>query len=209
MLRIGLTQRVDTIPHRDERRDGLDQRWHSVCAELGVMAVPLPNGPATAIELIDGLGLHGIILTGGNDVAEAPLAANVAPERDYLERALITHCLEHDLPLLGICRGMQMINVALGGHLRRTNGHAGVRHTLSNIDQGAWPDNWCVNSYHDVAIPLDGLAADLRSLACSDDGDIEAFRHLNLRCHGIMWHPEREAPTRGEDLTFMTLALNL
>ncbi len=209
MQRIGLSQRVDAVPGRDERRDGLDQRWHSVCRNMGALAVPLPNGPATAAELVDGLGLHGIILTGGNDVAEAPLASNVAPVRDRLERALIELCLGRGLPLLGVCRGMQMINVALGGYLGRTDGHAGVDHMISSADNAPWPKSRRVNSYHDVCIPIEGLAPSLRCLARAENGDVEAFRHAGGRCHGIMWHPEREAPPLAEDIAFMTQALEL
>lgn len=209
MLRIGLTQRVDAVPGRDERRDGLDQRWHGLCAEMDAMAVPLPNGPVTAADLVNSLGLHAIILTGGNDVGAAPEAANVAPERDLLERDLIQICLEDQVPLLGICRGMQMINVALGGRLSRVAGHAGVDHMVSTADEAPWPKNWRVNSYHDISVPRDGLAPSLRCLAWSEDGHVEAFVHNDGRCHGIMWHPEREAPLRAADLAFMAQALEL
>ncbi|MBT3536434.1 MAG: C26 family cysteine hydrolase domain-containing family [Rhodospirillaceae bacterium] len=209
MRRIGLTQRVDAVPGRDERRDGLDQRWQSVFADLGALAIPLPNSGAGAETLIDTLDLQGIVLTGGNDVAEAPQAGNVAPERDRLERDLVRICLARALPLLGVCRGMQMINVALGGHLGRTTGHAGAAHPISVSDDGPWPDRWQVNSYHDVCIPRDGLAPGLRCLAVSENGDVEAFRHDDGGCHGIMWHPERELPHRAEDLAFMARALGL
>ncbi|MBT4688844.1 MAG: C26 family cysteine hydrolase domain-containing family, partial [Rhodospirillaceae bacterium] len=209
MHRIGLTQRVDVISSRGERRDGLDQRWQPLFAELGALAVPLPNDAASAAALVDGLGLEGIVLTGGNDVAEAPQAANVAPERDRLERDLIAQCLARNLPLLGVCRGMQMINVALGGRLERTTDHAGVDHHVVAVENSHWPDQWRVNSYHDVCIPMAGLAPSLRCLARAENGDVEAFAHMEAQCHGIMWHPERESPVRAEDLAFMAQALGL
>lgn len=209
MRRIGLSQRVDTVPGRAERRDALDQRWQSLFAELGALALPLPNGGLSAEALLQEFRLDGVLLTGGNDVAEAPQAANVAPERDRLERDLIQLCLARGAPLLGVCRGMQMINVALGGHLERTSGHAGVEHSISTAHAGFWPDGWRVNSYHDVCIPGAGLAPSLRSLAEVENGDVEAFVHAGAKCHGIMWHPEREAPPRAEDLAFMARALGL
>ncbi|HJM90644.1 MAG: gamma-glutamyl-gamma-aminobutyrate hydrolase family protein [Alphaproteobacteria bacterium] len=216
MRRIGLTQRVEVIQGRTgpaERRDALDQRWHGLLAELGALAVPLPNCGVPAASLIDELGLDAIVLTGGNDVAEAPLgapgAAKVAPERDRLERDLIVACRARGKPLLGVCRGMQMINVALGGYLERTIGHAGVRHAVSVSTNDYWPKAWRVNSYHDVSIPQDGLAPSLRCLARADSGDVEAFVHVDDGCHGIMWHPEREAPFRVEDLAFLKQVLEL
>ncbi len=209
MRRIGLTQRVDAVQGRGERRDGLDQRWQPLFAELGALAVPLPNCAISAQVLLEGLALDGIVLTGGNDVAETPEAANVAPERDRLERDLIGQCLARGVPLLGICRGMQMINVALGGRLERTTDHAGVEHRISVTDSGHWPDQWRVNSYHDVCIPLADLAPSLRCLARAKNGDVEAFAHAEAKCHGIMWHPERETPPRAEDLAFTAQALGL
>jgi putative glutamine amidotransferase len=212
MQRIGLTQRVEVIQGRTgptERREALDQRWHGLLGEMGALAVPLPNGPALAATLIDELGLNAIVLTGGNDIAETPEAANVAPERDNFERDLIATCLARGVPLLGVCRGMQMINVALGGRLGRTSGHAGVRHAVSVEGSDHWPDPWSVNSYHDVCVPLDGLAPPLRCLAQAGNGDVEAFVHGDGRCHGVMWHPEREDPFRAEDLAYLKQVLEL
>jgi putative glutamine amidotransferase len=209
MRRIGLTQRVEVVSGRGERRDALDQRWQPLFAKLGALAVPLPNVATSAQALLEALALDGIVLTGGNDVAEAPEAANVAPERDHLERDLIRQCLAHGLPLLGICRGMQMINVALGGGLERTTAHAGVEHRISVGNSSHWPDPWRVNSYHDVCIPRADLAPSLRCLARAENGDVEAFAHAEAMCHGIMWHPERETPVRAEDLAFMAHVLGL
>ncbi len=209
MQRIGITQRVETIPGRGERRDALDQRWQALFTALGVLVVPLPNAAPSADLLLDELDLAGILLSGGNDVAETPEAANVAPERDSLERDLIGACLTRGLPLLGVCRGMQMINVALGGYLARTTGHAGVEHPITVTDCPHWPDAWRVNSYHDVCVPAAGLAPDLRCLAKAGNGDVEAFSHARAKCHGIMWHPEREEPPRAEDLAFLSHVLEL
>ena len=197
------------VSDRGERRDGLDQRWQALFAELGALAVPLPNCVTSAQALLEGLALDAIVLTGGNDVAEAPEATNVAPERDRLERDLISECLARGLPLMGICRGMQMINVVLGGRVERTTGHAGVEHRISVADSRHWPDQWRVNSYHDICIPLADLAPSLRCLARAENGDVEAFAHAEAMCHGIMWHPERETPLRAEDLTFTAQALGL
>ncbi|MDP6831996.1 MAG: gamma-glutamyl-gamma-aminobutyrate hydrolase family protein [Alphaproteobacteria bacterium] len=209
MQRIGITQRVEAIRGRGERRDALDQRWQAFFTTLGVLAVPLPNSAPSAELLLDELGLAGILLSGGNDVAETPEAMNVAPERDRLERDLIRVCLARGVPLLGVCRGMQMINVALGGYLARTTGHAGVEHLIAVADCAHWPDGWRVNSYHDVCVPDTGLAPELRSLAKAPNGDVEAFSHMRAKCHGIMWHPERETPPRAEDLAFISHVLEL
>ena len=94
LIRLGLSQRVDVLDERDERRDCLDQRWQPLFAGLGAMIIPLPNLDTVPENLVDGLGLNGIVLTGGNDVGGTPGATNVAPERDKFEHALITLCLQ-------------------------------------------------------------------------------------------------------------------
>ena len=66
MQRIGITQRVEAIRGRGERRDALDQRWQAFFTTLGVLAVPLPNSAPSAELLLDELGLAGILLSGGN-----------------------------------------------------------------------------------------------------------------------------------------------
>ena len=69
--RIGLTQRVETVPGRDERRDCLDQAWYDVVRAAGFLPLALPNRVELAAELVAGLGLRGVILTEQSKSDEA------------------------------------------------------------------------------------------------------------------------------------------
>lgn len=201
---IGITQRVEPVPHYSERRDCLDQRWTTFISELGYLAQPLPNLPTQQVPvLIENTELDAIFLSGGNTIAGLdPAAANAAPERDAFEATLIDKALEKDIPVIGICRGMQMLNFHLGGTLVRTDGHAGGRHPLDIIRKDyAFPGT--VNSYHNWVIPQQGLAKGLTALARDDEGNIEAFEHTDYRLSGIMWHPEREYPFDPLDIQFI------
>jgi putative glutamine amidotransferase len=111
--------------------------------------------PQQALELIDGL-----ILAGGADIdpasygAEAhPETTGTVPERDAFEVALTRAAIEHELPVLGICRGMQLINVALGGtlaqHLPERFGHHEHRRVVGSFD----------GADHDVMLTEGSLAA--------------------------------------------------
>ncbi|HYZ82453.1 MAG TPA: gamma-glutamyl-gamma-aminobutyrate hydrolase family protein, partial [Solirubrobacteraceae bacterium] len=105
-------------------------------------------------------GLDGLLLAGGADIDPAtygegrhPKTVNTRPERDRAEVALALRALERELPVLGICRGMQLLNVALGGtliqHLPDDLGHTDHRRSLGTFD----------NADHDVRLAPGSLAA--------------------------------------------------
>lgn len=204
MNRVGISHRVDVIQSRGERRDAIDQRWYTFMLSLGWLPVPLPNIPAHFVgPLMNSLDLSGVILSGGNNIAELNTHADdTAPERDQFEYALIQYSLEHDLPLIGVCRGMQMINHYLGGKLKQAEGHISVYHELVNLSSDYdFPKS--VNSFHRWAIPSDGLASQLHALASDKEGNIEAFTHHSNRVLGIMWHPEREDAFHQQDVKLL------
>ncbi|MDJ0760184.1 MAG: gamma-glutamyl-gamma-aminobutyrate hydrolase family protein [Woeseiaceae bacterium] len=203
--RLGITQRVDVVDAYGERRDCLDQRWAELAASIGMTIAPLSNiPPERAAELLDGLDLAALILSGGNSLSAAdPDAPDCAPERDAFEAAAIQWALQHDVPVLGVCRGMQMLNVWFGGSLEKIDGHAGTHHAVSATGASPLPTSRTVNSYHNWGISIETLAENLDVLAQHEDGSIEAFRHRTHRVDGIMWHPERETPFNDEDLEFL------
>jgi len=203
--RLGITQRVDIVSAYQERRDCLDQRWTSLALALGFLPTPLPNTPPElASRLIEELRLDAILLSGGNTVTGlTPNAADAAPERDRFEHALIDAAISQSVPVLGVCRGMQLINLHFGGHLSPINGHVACRHTLCAKPEFAGMIALDGNSYHRWAIVGGQLGAALQPMAHDGEGHIEAFRHLHQRIAGIMWHPEREQPLRAIDIDLM------
>ncbi len=201
MTKVAISQRVDVAAKGAERRDCLDQRWSPIFASLGMVAIPIPNLAADAAGYLQAIGAVALVLSGGNDLAQAPGARSAAPERDAVERAAFEYCVARGLPVLGVCRGMQAINMFLGGGLEPTSGHAGTRHSIRTIGGNpfGWPEEFDVNSYHDYRIPAAMLAAALEPLALASDESVEAFRHRSARCVGIMWHPERESALERRD----------
>jgi putative glutamine amidotransferase len=197
MLHIGVTQRVEALPDRDERRDALDQAWAPWLAGIGMLAVPIPNQLADVDAFVDGLGLAGVILSGGNDLAGLPDAEHAAPERDALERAILERSA---LPVFGVCRGLQLLVDFHGGRLSRIAGHVRARHPVKAADVGRLElgDRESVNSYHGWGLRPADLGAVLRVAALSPDGSVEAVRHPELPRAAIMWHPER-APHDARD----------
>lgn len=211
MKRIGLTQRSHAVAGYSERRDMLDQRWTALIERLGACPLPLANGISDVEAYLDALGLDALVLTGGNDIAALPEAADGAPERDRFEAAAYRHFLQHGKPVVGVCRGAQMINHLAGGRLVRMPGHAGTRHELVWADglPAYWDRPTEVNSYHGWVIPGDGLAPGMEAVAWGRDGTVEAFRATGAPVNAIVWHPEREATLEPTTLAFLAAALGL
>lgn len=186
MIPIAVTQRVAVDPAHGERRDALDQRWAPFLAACGLLPVPLPNDADLAVALAERVGVAGVLLTGGNDIG-------TAPERDAAERRLVAWAEERGLPVLGVCRGMQMLLDIAGVPLEPVDGHVATRHAV-RLDA----ERIEVNSYHGFAARA--VAGDLEAWGVADDGVIEAVRRRGRPTVGIMWHPEREAPFRATDI---------
>jgi N5-(cytidine 5'-diphosphoramidyl)-L-glutamine hydrolase len=194
MKRLGITQRVENIHSYNERRDCLDQRWAALSFHLGYFPVPLPNIAAEQVSfLLNNLKLDGILLSGGNSIASLnPNANDLAPERDIFEQTILNEAIKRNTPIIGVCRGMQLINVELGGQLVPISGHVAKNHLIKHAENRPMPER--VNSYHSWAIPQDGLATILTPIAFDLEGNVEAFECVDKNLLGIMWHPERENP---------------
>ncbi len=174
----------------------------------GVDAV-LVAPPDTGISLD---GVDGLVISGGTDVnaamyEQAPHPASDAPddERDALEQRLLAEALERDLPVLAICRGMQLFNVVHGGTLcQHVEGHrspgADAAHAVE-VQPGTClaailtPGEHNVNSRHHQVIDAggEGLAVSAKSEYCF----VKALERTNRRCAvAVQWHPEALVNTR-------------
>ncbi|MEU6816259.1 gamma-glutamyl-gamma-aminobutyrate hydrolase family protein [Streptomyces sp. NPDC046860] len=171
----------------------------------GLPALLPPDDPALAPEVV--ARLDGVVVAGGPDVDPArygaerdPRCGPPAPDRDAWELALIEAALDARVPLLGICRGMQLLNVALGGTLvQHLDGHAeavGVfgAHPVRPVPGTRYaaiePDGAVVPTYHHQAV--DRLAPGLIPSAHAADGTIEAVELSSADgwVLGVQWHPE-------------------
>ena len=179
----------------------------------------LPNGisvmPNTNGELPDDIldDLDGLILSGGGDVhpsrfgqgMDGAESDRISLERDALELALTQAALERDIPVFGICRGFQVLNVAAGGGLiQHFDGHRSPEdHTLfhnvllsegSLIHEAAGAGEITVNTFHHQGVNKEQVAASLvaSGIAQPDSWLVEAIESpKHTWVVGVQWHPER------------------
>lgn len=186
MKLIAISQRTDTIQKYRETRDALDHNWYPLLHACGLIPVICPNDTILTQNLINQLKPSGILLTGGNN----------SYERDKTERLLLEYAISHQLPLLGICHGMQVIQQYFGIQLVEVSGHIT---SLQTITINGDPCN--VNSYHTLGTQEN--APELISWAYAADNTIKAIKHRTLPIVGIMWHPERRKPYAIRDIHFI------
>lgn len=161
------------------------------------------------------LGLQGLILTGGLDVSpefggtDRRPGRETDPRRDAFESQLITACVEAGTPILGLCRGAQLLNVYFGGELygdlrselgtsvEHSPGEPRLQDVTHSVEvlQGSKLGGLSVegrpimvNSQHNQGIRV--LSESLVGTAWSTDGLIEAFEHREHDIMGVQWHPE-------------------
>ncbi|HBB25807.1 MAG TPA: gamma-glutamyl-gamma-aminobutyrate hydrolase [Bacteroidetes bacterium] len=197
---VVVSQRVDALPERNETRDALDQRLCQFLLQCGVLPVPIPTAVVLeqqAESWLATLSPAGIVLSGGNDVGSNR-------SRDELEQALLQYAIQRNIPLLGICRGMQLIAAAMGGTIVPVEGHVRKHHEVRFVE-GDTEQQRSVNSYHSFAVGK--LPRAFSALAYSVDGCIEAIRSQDHPIEGWMWHPEREEPFDQADVARARLFL--
>lgn len=208
-----VTQRVIKDSH-GEAHDALSRGWSVLLRQAGFEVLPVPNGVEYLEEHPLVRAAEGLVLTGGNDIdprrygGRAEDASSVSLERDETEFHLLEVARKRAWPVLGVCRGMQLINVALGGKLTKLSDgmdrpHVARDHDLISASEEwprAFPEIRRVNSFHDFGVLASQVAPDLTTLASAPDGVIEAVSHREYRWVGIQWHPERIKPFRDAEV---------
>lgn len=200
MKKIAITQRLIENESYAETRDALDVRFAKLFEQIDALAVPVPTF-ANFTDYLRELSFDGIVLSGGNDIGSMG-GDQLSIDRDRFEHGVIDAAIDAGIPVLGICRGMQVIAEHFGSRLKRMTNHVGVVHAITAVADTPYFDYLSkigpVNSYHDCGI--DVLGDRLIELARSEDGEIEALAHNEYRVLGQMWHPERGGEPRAAEV---------
>lgn len=202
------------IPFRDAEKV---KPYEEAVRAGGAEAVTVLTKAPVSLE-----GFAGLLLTGGTDVNPQRYGEIVQPdtqqpddERDAVELALIDEAIGKDLPILAICRGMQVLNVHHGGtliqHLSSTERHRKIQNKAEPVHEVtidpesllariAGTQHWRVNSRHHQAV--DKVGAGLRvSARDSQDGTLEGLERPDKRfVVAVQWHPEDQIALCPEQL---------
>ncbi len=181
MKKLIISQRFEKIGDHNELRDNLDVRLSKFIFELNYLPILLPGNLEKMNKYLNFLSPEGIILSGGGD----PFKKD---KRYLIEKQLIDIAIKKKIPLLGICRGAQRINIHFKGKLKKIQNHVRKKHLLIGP---SITSKIKVNSFHDFGFDEDMLGKKLKILAQTKDGIIKFFKHENNFIKGIMWHPER------------------
>lgn len=190
---------------------------------LAVMTPPIEDGFDSLKALVD--RVDAVVMHGGGDLdprryGEEPSSDElygIIPEHDELEARVLQHALDRDIPVLAICRGVQLLNVVLGGTLVQHIGSEEhwYQHHPVNLDYGShvaeamgtMRPEACHSVHHQALKRLgDGLAITGRA----DDGLVEAVEMAGRRwVVGVQWHPEDTAATDPTQQALFDTLINL
>lgn len=200
---IAISQRLARTPHYDEVRECLALEWGGMFSKNGtfnrifnVNFLPLPLSyeiPFSAyLEQLDSK-IKAVILSGGNDLSIFSDDA-LSFMRDKYESSVIESCIKLKIPLLGICRGAQILAHFFGSKITKVSGS--INHTkphsveMLGFNGRLDSKKFLVNSFHNFYITH--LGQDLLPLAIADDKSVESFKHKSLPIYAMMWHIERD-----------------
>jgi N5-(cytidine 5'-diphosphoramidyl)-L-glutamine hydrolase len=194
---IGISLRITNAKKYVEKRDSLSHDWPILLEQLGFSPLLIPNTLLDIPTFLNEMNVTGLILSGGDNMGDDPL-------RDKIEKTIIHFAISNNIPLIGICRGMQVINSFFGGKIHNLENsiHVNVHHGVNLKNNFLINDkNIKVNSFHHNVVDQINLGKNLSPFAVSEiDNTVEGFFHNELQIFGVMWHPERYPDNNSNEL---------
>ena len=190
MLKIGITSNIKE--YYKGYIDFIDHYWLNYFEKKNINYYLVPNKKKLSQKKIEEINL--LIIPGGNDVSNS---LNTSKIRNIIETNLIKICFKKKIPILGICRGAQLLNKSFGGKIKKVKKHMRTRHNISFVNKEIVKKKLLnVNSFHNDGIKKNDLSKAFKMLASDMDDNVEMFISKDKKMIGTMWHPEREKNTQ-------------
>lgn len=192
---IAITTRITENSTYIERRSSLSEEWAMLLNQLFPEAIILPilNNDQNILASLDKIGVTHIIISNGNDIGEYPY-------KDDLEFSLIEYSIKNNIPLLGTCRGFQIINNFFGSaispniELESGESHVPNEHVINFKSKER-----IVNSFHNQGILMKHISDEFDVIGYSKSNVAEAVKHKSFPILGLQWHPERAHSSSEQD----------
>lgn len=208
MIKIAVTQRLILNDSYYEHREALDVNWGLLFKELNFLPIVLPI-EYDFKNYFESIDIDGILLTGGNDLNSLN-PNDESLKRDNFEKELIKYGIKNDIPIFGVCRGMQIIAEYFGADFVKVENQVAIKHSLKVNKKSKYFNELSklneVNSFHDYAV--NNLSNDFIISSKNRDAIIKAIEHKKYKIFGQMWHSEREEPFIEEELNLIKKFFN-
>ena len=200
MKKIAITQRLINNHTYFEQREALDINFARLMNSCNIIPIILPV-KYDFEHYFNQFDIDGVILTGGNDLGVLD-KNDLSIMRDDFEKNLIKFCIEKKIPLMGMCRGMQIIADYFGSSFKKIETEVNVRYDIKPNRSSAYfkylKKLKNLNSFHDYSI--ENLSKDLIVSATDTKGVIKAIEHKSEKIFAQMWHSEREKTFREPEI---------
>lgn len=205
---IAVSMRENKTKEYKEARDAVS---HDLIQYLGQFAkdiIPIPNCLKFPEKYLREYKVELLVLSGGG----------MTFLRKRTESRLLRYAVSNSIPVVGICHGMQMINLFFGGILTKSIAtkvsHVGKNHDVRIVNNSfrnlLGRGKFRVNSFHEDGIGSNDLGSNLEAFAVTSSGlFVEGFSHKKMPIIGVMWHPERKSPSDRENRVLIRTAINM
>jgi putative glutamine amidotransferase len=186
VIKIGITSNIKE--YYKGYIDFLDHYWIEYFGKKKADYKLIPNNTYLSEKILKKINL--LILAGGNDIISKKKDSLF---RNKIEKNLINKAVKKKIPILGICRGAQLLNMRFGGKIKKVKNQMRTRHNVYIIKNEFIKKNILnVNSFHNYGIKKNNLSKKFIALAIDKEKNIEMFMSKKHKIIGVMWHPERE-----------------
>ena len=186
MIKIGITSNIKK--YYKGYIDFIDHYWINFFEKKKIEYKLIPNSKYLSEKILKKIDI--LILTGGNDIISKKKESII---RNKIEINLINKAIKKKIPILGICRGAQLLNIKFGGRISKVKNQMRTRHNIYFYKNDIIKKNILnVNSFHNYGIKHKDFSKKFKIIATDNDQNIEMFISKKNKIIATMWHPERE-----------------